>query len=95
MVEWDTAPEDHGLFYEGRINVVAFGRIFNAADLGYFDLWEEPLSHRGGTYGRAALNAERNCLVGLGYVNRMRVQDGRREEYVAQLFRTHRCIFFD
>ena len=24
VVEWDTAPEDHGLPYGGRINMVAF-----------------------------------------------------------------------
>ena len=42
VVEWDTAPEDHGLPDGVRINVVLFGWVFSAADLGYFDRWEEP-----------------------------------------------------
>ena len=44
-VKWDTTPEDHGLSDGGRINVVLFGWIFSAADLGYFDQWGEPPSH--------------------------------------------------
>ena len=75
VVDWDSGPEDHGLPDGVRINVVAFGWIFSAADLGYFAQWEEPPSHRGGTYGQAALNAERGRLNGSGYVNRMRVPD--------------------
>ena len=74
-VEWDTAPEDHGLPDGVRINVVSFGWVFSATDLGYFDQWQEPPSHLGGTFSRAALNAECGWLSGLGCVNRMRVPD--------------------
>jgi hypothetical protein len=94
VVDWDLSPEDHGLPYGGHINVVAFGWIFSAADLGYFAQWEEPPSHRGGTYGRSALNAERGWLNGLSYVNRMRLPDDRRAEFAAQLFGTHLVDFF-
>ena len=89
VVDWDSGPKDHQLPNGGRVNVVAFGWIFNAADLDYFSRWEEPPSHLGGTYGRAALNAERGRLNGLGYVNRMRGPDDRKAEFVAQLFGTH------
>ena len=89
MVEWDTTPEDHGLPDGGRINVVLFGWIFSAADLGYFDQWGEPPSHWGGTFSRAALNAEHDLLNGVGCVNGFRVLDDRRGEYVAQLFGTN------
>ena len=94
VVDWDSVPEDHRLPDGGRINVVAFGWIFSAADLGYFAQWEEPPSHRGGTYGRAALNAEHGWLNGLGYINRMRVPDNRRADFVAQLFGTLHGDFF-
>ena len=40
VVEWDSTPEDHKLPNGGRINVVSFGWIFSAAELGYFDQWE-------------------------------------------------------
>ena len=93
VVEWGTTPKDHRIPDGGRINVVLFGWIFIAADLGYFDQWGEPPSHRGGTYSRAALNAERGQLNGLGCVNGMRVPDDRRGEYVAHLFGTHRGNF--
>ena len=65
VVDWDTAPEDHILLDGGRINVVAFGWIFSATVLGYFDLWKERPSHWGGTFGQAALNAERGWLNAL------------------------------
>ena len=42
VVEWDSTPADNEFSYEGRINVVGFGWIFSAADLSYFDQWEEP-----------------------------------------------------
>ncbi len=42
MVEWDSTPGDHAFSDEGRINVVGFGWVFSAADLEYFDQWEEP-----------------------------------------------------
>ena len=89
VVVWDTAPEDHGLPDGVRINVVSFGWVFSAADMGYFDQWEEPPSHLGGTFSRTALNTESGRLNGLGCVNRMRVPDDRRAEFVAQLFGTH------
>ena len=50
VVDWDLGPEDYGLPDGGRINVVAFGWIFSAADLGYFDQWGEPPSDWGGNF---------------------------------------------
>ena len=44
VVGWDTTPEDIGFADGGRIDVVSFGWLFNAAKLGYFDQWGEPLS---------------------------------------------------
>ena len=75
VVEWDSTPADHEFSDEGRINVVGFGWIFSAADLYYFDQWEEPPPLRRGVYCRAALNAERRRLIVLGYINRLRVLD--------------------
>ena len=42
VVEWDSTPAEHELPNGGRINVVAFGWIFSASDLDFFDQWEEP-----------------------------------------------------
>ena len=42
VVEWDSTPADHEISNKGRINVVGFGWIFSAANLDYFDQWEEP-----------------------------------------------------
>ena len=69
VVEWDSTPEDHELSNGGRINVVAFGWIFSAADLGYFDQWKEPPPLRRGVYGQAALNAELCRPNNLGCIN--------------------------
>jgi len=68
VVKWDSTPADHGFLDEGRINVVCFGWIFSAADLGYFDRWEEPPLLRRGVYSQAALDAERRRLIVLGYI---------------------------
>jgi hypothetical protein len=94
VVEWDSALADHGFSDEGRVNVVAFGWIFSAADLGYFDQWEEPPPRWRGVFCRIALNAERRRLVGLGYINnRLWVLDNQRVAFVAQLFGANRGNF--
>jgi hypothetical protein len=88
VVEWDLALADHGfLAFTGRVHVVAFGWIFSAADLGYFDQWEEPPLRWRGVFCRIALNAERRRLADLGYIdNGLRVLDGQRGAFIAQLF---------
>jgi len=94
VVEWDSALADHGFSDEGRINLVAFGWIFSAADLGYFDQWGEPPPLWRGVYCRIALNAERRRSIGLGYINnRLRVLDDQRVAFVAQLFGANRGDF--
>ncbi len=94
VVEWDSAPADHGFLAEGRVNIVVFGWIFSAADLGYFDHWEEPPLCWRGVFFRIALNAERRRLAGLGYIdNGLRVLDGQQGAFVAQLFGANRGNF--
>ena len=94
VVEWDSALADHGFLAEVRVNVVAFGWIFSAADLVYFDQWGEPPLRWRGVFCRIALNAERRRLAGLGYIdNGMRVPRGQRGAFVAQLFGASRGNF--
>jgi hypothetical protein len=94
VVEWDSALADHGFLAELRVHVVAFGWIFSAADLVYFDQWEEPPLRWRGVFCRIALNAERRRLVDLGYIdNRLRVLHGQRGAFVAQLFGASRGDF--
>ena len=93
VVEWDSTPEDSGLADGGRINVVLFRWLFNAADLGYFDQWGEPPSLGRGIYSREAARAERKRFNYLACVNRCQVVITCKEEYVAQLFRMYLSDF--
>jgi hypothetical protein len=70
-----------------------FGWIFSAADLDYFDQWEEPTPLRRGVYSQAALNAECRRLIVLDYITRLRVPDAQRVAFVSQLFRSHHGHF--
>ena len=94
VVEWDSTPEDHKLPDGGRINVVTFGWIFSAVDLGYFYQWEEPPPLWRGVDGQAALNAELRRLNYLSYINQMQVRVDQRAEFFSQLFGTHCGNFY-